>query len=352
MPFVVGIGKHFVTAPFWALLLTLSAASAGADGLESSAPPHDEPRDRPYELSAPDRSEEIEKNKSYVIPALGIVGFDLLVNQFNRHVTDEPTADVTFDSIRDNLHSGWVVDNDPFQVNQLGHPYQGSMYHGFARSAGLNYWQSLLYTFAGSMFWEIAGETSRPSRNDQISTGIGGTFLGEPLFRIANLILERSNGRPSFWRETGAALVSPATGFNRLAFGDRFDTPYSSRNAIFFSRFQFGFMGTAQDSRGTSGAVDQNEASADFMMEYGLPGKPGYEYSRPFDYFNFQATASSANVFENVMSRGLLIGKPYEAGEGYRGVWGLYGSYDYIAPQTFRVSGTALSLGTSAQWWL
>jgi hypothetical protein len=31
---------------------------------------------------------------------------------------------------------------------------------------------------------------------------------------------------------------------------------------------------------------------------------------------------------------------------------GLYGSYDYIAPQIFRVSSTALSLGTTGQWWL
>jgi hypothetical protein len=33
-------------------------------------------------------------------------------------------------------------------------------------------------------------------------------------------------------------------------------------------------------------------------------------------------------------------------------VWGLYGNYDYISPAIFRVSSTALSLGTTAQWWL
>jgi hypothetical protein len=33
-------------------------------------------------------------------------------------------------------------------------------------------------------------------------------------------------------------------------------------------------------------------------------------------------------------------------------VWGLYGNYDYIAPQTFRVSSTGLSLGTTGQAWL
>jgi hypothetical protein len=39
-------------------------------------------------------------------------------------------------------------------------------------------------------------------------------------------------------------------------------------------------------------------------------------------------------------------------GSAYRGLWGLYGSYDYISPRTFRVSSTAVSLGTTAQWWL
>lgn len=50
------------------------------------------------------------------------------------------------------------------------------------------------------------------------------------------------------------------------------------------------------------------------------------------------------------MRRGLLVGKEYSAGPNYRGVWGLYGSYDYISPQIFRVSSTALSLGTTGQW--
>ena len=32
-----------------------------------------------------------------------------------------------------------------------------------------------------------------------------------------------------------------------------------------------------------------------------------------------------------------------QQGKDYRGIWGLYGSYDYISPQTFRISSTALS---------
>jgi hypothetical protein len=85
---------------------------------------------------------------------------------------------------------------------------------------------------------------------------------------------------------------------------------------------------------------------------YGMPGRNGYEYTRPFDHFDFRFSASTANTFESIMSRGLLAGRRYGAGrDPYRGVWGLWGSYDYIAPQLYRVSSTALSLGTTAQWW-
>ena len=90
---------------------------------------------------------------------------------------------------------------------------------------------------------------------------------------------------------------------------------------------------------------------------YGLPGKPGYNYTRPFDYFEFEMTAISNRVHpfdpvENLTTRGILVGTDYEGGNSYRGLWGLYGSYDYIARNSFRVSTTALSLGTTGQWWL
>ena len=128
-----------------------------------------------------------------------------MLNQYNRHFAgDADDYDSNISTIRHNLHSSWVVDSDPFRTNQLGHPYLGSMYHGFARSAGLNYWEALGYTFAGSALWEIAGERTPPSRNDQINTGIGGTFLGEALFRMAHVVLAHDE-IPPLWRELGAA---------------------------------------------------------------------------------------------------------------------------------------------------
>ncbi len=303
---------------------------------------------------------ETGTGKSYLIPALEIPAFLLLLNGYDRlaypnsvEPDGQKTYDVNLTTFRDHVvHGPWGIDRDAFNVNQFLHPYQGSMYHGFARSAGLNYWESLLYTSAGSFLWETGGETSHPSINDQIGSGIGGSFFGEALFRMASLLLEDDGGKPGFWHEFGGAIVSPSMGINRLAFGERFKPVFPSHKPATFWRARMG-LNLNSDQGGLS-TVTRHEATADFVMAYGLPGKPGYTYTRPFDYFHFEFTSlgNADNPFDNVMIRGLLLGKDYEAGSSYRGIWGIYGGYDYISPHIFRVSSTSVSLGTTFQWWL
>jgi hypothetical protein len=88
------------------------------------------------------RSQEFGALRSYSIPAFEILGFDFLLNRYNHRFSGSSDYDVSGSTIRSNFRGGWVTDNDPFSVNQFAHPYQGSMYHGFARSAGLSYWKS------------------------------------------------------------------------------------------------------------------------------------------------------------------------------------------------------------------
>ena len=304
--------------------------------------------------------------KSHSIPALEIVGFEALLNVYGRFAYHDEVDPVyseghkvysaTPSTAWRHLTKGpWGFDGDSFQVNQLLHPYQGAVYQGFARSAGLGFWESSIYTFLGSFLWEVAGETTKPSINDQVASGIGGSLLGEPLFRLASLVLEDGGYHPGFWRELGAAVISPPTGFNRLAFGDRFKGVFPSHSPATFTHLRLGASLTTDRAvgSGVENSVDRNEVTMDYALSYGLPGKDGYTYDRPFDYFDFQFTAvSSGNAIENFMTRGLLLGKKYEAGDDFRGVWGLYGSFDYISPQVFRVSSTALSRGTTGQWWL
>ncbi|MDA8129002.1 MAG: DUF3943 domain-containing protein [Betaproteobacteria bacterium] len=202
-----------------ALCLPFAALVAyTANGIAADAPAPDDRREPPpvnlsaaNEAPSPPPASETRVEPDYAFPAWEIVGFDILVNRVNRFAgSQREDYQVTLDSIRRNLRSSWGTDRDPFEINQLGHPYQGAMYHGFARSAGFDYWHSLGYTFAGSALWEIAGENTRPSRNDQIASGIGGTFLGEALFRMSSLVLERGGGMPRFWRETVATAIAPS----------------------------------------------------------------------------------------------------------------------------------------------
>ena len=118
---------------------------------------------------------ETGAGKSYLIPALEIPAFLLLLNGYDRlaYPNDmedgKKVYDTNLSTFWDHVvHGPWGIDKDAFAMNQFAHPYQGSMYHGFARSAGLNYWESLLYTNVGSFLWETGGETTHPSINDQI----------------------------------------------------------------------------------------------------------------------------------------------------------------------------------------
>jgi len=296
---------------------------------------------------------ETGAGRSYLVPTAEILAYLFLLNQYDRHFTEpkdvyRTTGNTFWQHLTD---SKWVIDNDQFSVNQFLHPYGGSIYYGLARSAGLNFWESFLYSSAGSFLWEMGGEKTNPSINDMIATPIGGTFMGEPFFRMASLLLETDDGRPGFWRELGAAVISPPTGLNRLAFGNRFDAVFPSHQPATFMRLQVG--GTlSSSSQNVSSSVKEHGAVGDFTITYGLPGKPGYSYARPFDYFDFHVTAVTANTLESLNTRGLLLGRTYDSGDSTRGVWGLFGSFDYISPQVFRVSSTALSLGTTWQSWL
>jgi hypothetical protein len=295
--------------------------------------------------------------KSYVIPAAEIVGFIAALNAFNR-LDDPETYNVDGHSIWKNFRTAPQFDKDPFSVNQLGHPYQGSIYHGLARSAGLSYWESFGYTLLGSYIWETAGETTPPSLNDHVATGIGGTFVGEAMFRMASLLLEGGGETPGIWRELGAAVLSPGLGFNRLVFGERFKPVFPSRDPAVYIRLRVGAtLTTSVTNANLSPVVREQDGSMDFFMIYGMPGKPGYKYTRPFDFFLFEFTAvpnasTAADAIENVTIRGLLLGTKYEAGDDYRGLWGLFGGYEYLSPQVFRVATTNFALGTVAQWWL
>ena len=311
---------------------------------------------RAQDAGEPERAPDLahvpapEPELSVAIPALEIVTFDLLLSNFNRAFSGSHDYDVSWHSIRHNLRGPWVVDNDPFSTNQFAHPYQGSLYHSAGRSMGLNYWQASALTFAGSAWWEITGEKTPPSKNDQVASGIAGSFFGEPLFRMAHLVGDHGSV-PAAWRPWLASAISPPVGLNRLAFGSRYGGEFDDHDPAYYSRLHVGGNHVTNDNFASSSGAKTHAFQVDYAMDYGLPGKSGYSYNRPFDYFNFEAALSSANGVENLTSNGMLLGDHFAWGDKVRGIAGVYGGYEYLAPQIFRVSTTSLSLGTNLQWW-
>ena len=318
---------------------------------------------RPGPAPDPALRADTSARRSNVLPVLETAGFLTLLSAYDRvayanAVQDgkkvySATPSTTWDHLRQQT---WVHDQDPFNVNQFEHPYQGATMYGLARSSGHRFWTSLIHANVGSFIWKMAGETDPPSINDMITTGQAGSLLGEALYRMSDLVLRDARGaKPHRLHETLAGLISPPSAVNRRAFGERFRSQLSDTAPVTSWQLRLGATADAlSHDYAAPVSLLRRDATAEFWMSYGLPGLPGYDYARPLDYFDFQMSflSSASNPIENVMIRGLLIGRQTEQLARSRGIWGLYGSYDYISPYLFRVSSTALSLGTTRQYWI
>ncbi len=84
----------------------------------------------------------------------------------------------------------WDHDNPAF--NMVLHPYSGAAYFMAARSAGLSFWGSLLFSACISTIgWEFGIEAcmERPSYQDIFITPLVGSVMGEGFFRIKRYIV-------------------------------------------------------------------------------------------------------------------------------------------------------------------
>ena len=72
-------------------------------------------------------------------------------------------------------------DEDGWGFNYVGHPIAGSLYYNSIRSQDATIFQSFVFSFAQSAFWEyvIEGAAEQPSLQDLLITPIFGTLLGE-----------------------------------------------------------------------------------------------------------------------------------------------------------------------------
>ena len=114
------------------------------------------------------------------------LGINAAVLGWDYFVQDRPYARISKSVLKNNFRNGFVWDNDSFSGNQFSHPYHGSMFYNAARENGMSYAASLIYPLIGSATWELLCETNPPAMNDLLSTGIGGSAIGEVTHRTSD----------------------------------------------------------------------------------------------------------------------------------------------------------------------
>jgi len=90
---------------------------------------------------------------NYLWPLVGIIGVNLTYWAIP-YASGSPFVKVSPSVWEEHFRSGPQWDDGEFEVNQLGHPYQGSLYFSAARVNGLSFWEAAPYTLAGSWMWE------------------------------------------------------------------------------------------------------------------------------------------------------------------------------------------------------
>ena len=253
-------------------------------------------------------------------------------------IRGQVTARITPKTWWDNMSNGWVWDLDDFQVNQVGHPYQGNNYFTSGRANGLNFYESAALTAFGSGTWEYFGETNLPSLNDFINTTLGGIALGEMFHRVAWLVRDtHATGRGRLWREIGATALDPVTGYNRFRTGDA--KRITDRPADMVPSSLGGFASVGVLWRGSeTRAVDAT--GQPFLEMDMLYGDPRTGKSRtPYDAFSVRLRFGGGKGFSEARVRGRLLGQPLGGGKTQ---FTVMQSYDYQSNDAYSTGAQSI----------
>lgn len=266
-----------------------------------------------------------------------VFGLNMGVWAFDRYVLKEDFAYINAHTIKDNLKHGFVWDNDQMGTNMFLHPYHGSLYYNAARSNGYNYWQSGLFSFAGSAMWELFMENEYPSTNDIIATPVGGMALGEMFYRVTDLILDdRRKGKGRFGRELASFVISPMRGLTRIINGDAWRVrPTSGR--------QFGIPEVSVDVSAGIRALELKDEIFDrgvgFATEINIEYGDRFDsyHRKPYDYFSFKVNLnlqSSQPILGELNVIGRLLGTEIMDTHQRHLSIGLYQHFDYYDSDT------------------
>ena len=250
----------------------------------------------------------------YVLPAMEIVGFDVLLNRFNRDLRQrsEDYA-VTLDTIRAQPaqrlgHRQRSVPDQPVRPSVPGLDVLRLRALGGPQLLGVG----RLHLRGQRVLGDLRRET-RPSGTTRWRAASAAPSSAKRCFAWRAWCSSRAAACRRPWREVAAAAISPSTGFNRLVFGDRYGGLLEPRRALLQPP---GRRLQRHRARGTGLATTgfkPNEAQSISRSTTACPASL-LRVHAAVRLLHFPGDASSANGFENVMTRGLLVGRSYEAG--------------------------------------
>ena len=278
--------------------------------------------------------------------ALEAFAINVGVQCFDQFVMNEEFAKISFHSIKHNIETGFVWDNDQFSTNLFAHPYHGGLYFNAARSHGMNFWESVPYSFCGSLMWETTCEIEPPAINDLMATTFGGIAIGEVTHRVSNLVFDdRLSGFPRFMREFLGTLICPIKGLNRILSGDawRVRGQYYKyhdyqRSPVSFS-LSAGYRYLADNNTLFRG---EGNPYVRFNLVYGNPFDG--ETTKPYDYFTLDATfglSSNQPLITGLHLLGRLWSVPVEVSKGTEMEFGIFQHFNYYDSQPVK-DGTSL----------
>ncbi|MFT3822515.1 MAG: DUF3943 domain-containing protein [Chitinophagaceae bacterium] len=272
---------------------------------------------------------------------------------YNYFVRDADFARISFSSIGHNMEpSRWEWDDNSFKTNQFAHPYHGNLYFSSFRSNGYSFWESAPAAFAGSLMWEIAGETHNPAPNDFINTSLGGISLGEITYRLSNSIVDnkqRGFGRQA--REVLALLVNPVNGLNRILDGrwgrvhhDRSDSVHIPISAVLD-------VGMRRFSERSSDFIEKgnNEFFMRLRLQY---GKYNAVSRIPFNNFSvlLEAGASDSASLNMLLVNGALSQWQLPIDKGGQHIASVTMNYDYFKNNSFEYGAQSFNFKVLSDW--
>ncbi|UEG51553.1 DUF3943 domain-containing protein [Mucilaginibacter daejeonensis] len=266
---------------------------------------------------------------------------------FDRYIVQVDWAKITWKTTKHNINPGnWRFDNDPFQTNQFGHPFHGSLFYNSFRSNGFTFWESAPAAVVGSYLWETFAETQAPAPNDFINTSFGGIVLGEMTHRLSNKIVNpRSRGFKRQVAEVFGFLINPMNGLTRITDGKWGKVSYNPADRD-SSRVRAEFDLGVRRIEDPGQVLLKNGKFGWYGRVKLLYGTPFENYRTPFSnmYINVEMGRDDSSAVNAVNVYGSLAGWEIPSKIGAKHLAVLSANYDYLRNQSFFYGGQSVKI--------